>query len=308
VGWLRLVVAVAAAAGMLAVRPALGQESSARDRGDEHDMDDMEPGDPGMDPGDGILPPGDWTDEQVAEAHDLVARTEEALPRFADSSQLEALGFFDFGISAPGGYDHWINPGWIDDDHLLDPDFPESLVFRHMPDGGYELQAAMFFLPSGHDMSNIPEDLQWWPGWHMHDDLCVDDGGRFTGIVDVDGTCFSGHPSDMPPMMHIWVVDNECGHRFASIDIGGVECDVMHHGPGHEDPGHEDPGHEDPGHEDPGHEDPGHGGHQPAPGGHDDHDHDGMGSGSGSGSDHDHDMPPEAPPATPVHHHPTFAG
>jgi hypothetical protein len=281
----RLGVVLAVVVALTAARPALGQEEA----------------DP--DPAAGMLPPGDWTDEQVAEALDLIARTEAALPAYADSSQLEALGFFNFGVTAPGGYDHWINPDRIDDDHILDPEVPESLVYRYTDDGGYELQAAMFYLPTGYDMTDIPEDIAWLPGWHMHDELCVDDDGRYTGLVDGEGNCFSGHPADMPPMTHIWIVDNECGHRFGSIGVGGLECDVNHHphdpgdpeqpehpehpehpeNPDHpHDPEHpENPDHpHDPDEHPPGHEDP------MAPG-------------------HHH---PEAPPANPVHHHPTFAG
>lgn len=274
----RLALALAVVAALVAARPALGQEG----------------------PGDGILPPGEWTDQQVADARDLVDRTAAALPQFADSSELEALGFYNFGVAAPGGYDHWINPGWIDDEHLLDPDFPESLVFRHMPDGGYEVQAAMFYLPTGTDMDTIPEHLRWLPGWHMHDELCVDETGRFTGLVDGEGNCSVGEPADMPPMTHVWIVDNECGHRFASIGVGGIECDVTHpHEP--EEPEHpehpENPEHpEVPEHpHEPG--DPGHPENPEHPHDPDDNDPD----------DH-HNHAPEAPPADPVHQHPTFAG
>ena len=53
--------------------------------------------------GPGLLPPGGWTEDQQHHLLDLIARTEEALPAFADPSQLEALGFIDFGVTAPGG-------------------------------------------------------------------------------------------------------------------------------------------------------------------------------------------------------------
>jgi hypothetical protein len=36
----------------------------------------------------------------------------------------------------------------------------------------------------------------------------------------------------MPPMMHVWIVDNACGHRFGGVGVGGLNCDVSHdHGP-----------------------------------------------------------------------------
>jgi hypothetical protein len=200
--------------------------------------------------GDGMLPPGDWTDEQEAFLHDLIARTEAALPAYSDPATLTDLGFQNFGVTAPGGWDHWINQGWFDDGHLLDPEYPESLVFRHTPDGGYVLEAAMFFLTTGHDMSNIPADLAWLPGWHAHPELCVDENGLFTGLVNGDGTCSRGAPSEMPPMMHVWIVDNACDHRFGGVGVGGLDCDVSHD---HEDPPDDPDDPEQPPHD---HEDP----------------------------------------------------
>jgi hypothetical protein len=236
------------------------------------------PGEPVPIPG--SLPPGDWTAEQQAAMLDLIARTEAVLPQFADSTTLEALGFYNFGISAPGGYDHWINPGWFDDGHLLDPNFPESLVFQYTADG-YELVAAMFFMPTGTTMDNIPEGYAWWPGFHSHPELCVNDEGKFASLANSDGTCPSGHPNHFPVMMHTWIVDTECGHRFGGVDTFGLHCDVHGH-PGGHPPGH-DPVH-DPGH------DPG---HQP---------------GGDPGPDPGHDHGQDPPPAPPVHVHPTFTG
>jgi hypothetical protein len=242
----------------------------------------------------GLLPPGDWTDEQMAEAAAVVAEAEAALPAFADETQLESLGFYDFGGRAPGGYDHWIHPGWMADDVYLDPTRPESLVFRATPEGDYVLEAVMYILPEGYDVDSIPEDVAWLPGWHTHDDICVDEDGRFAGTVDPDGTCFSGEPLDWPPMMHVWIADNPCGHRFAGVDISGIVCGDHPHDP----PG--DP--EEP---------PGHGGHNPP------NDPEQPGAGDGHGHEHpndpeppghgDHD-PSHTPAATPVPAEPHLHG
>ena len=229
-GWAALVGAAALVVAATAFAPAAF--------GQAHD-------DPGH--GDGMLPPGEWTDEQEAFLHDLIARTEAALPAYSDPATLTELGFQNFGVTAPGGWDHWTNQAWLDDEHILDPEYPESLVFRHTPDGGYVLEAAMFFLTTEHDMSNIPAELAWLPGWHSHPELCVDENGLFTGLVNGDGTCSSGSPSEMPPMMHVWIVDNACDHRFGGVGVGGLDCDVSHD---HEDPP-DDP--EQPPHD---HEDP----------------------------------------------------
>jgi hypothetical protein len=276
-GWAALVGAAVLVAAALAVAPAAS--------GQAHD-DEM---------GDGMLPPGDWTDEQEAFLHDLIARTEAALPAYSDPATLADLGFQNFGVTAPGGWDHWINQAWFDDGHLVDPEYPESLVFRHTPDGGYVLEAAMFFLTPEHDMSNIPAELAWLPGWHTHPELCVDENGLFTGLVNGDGTCFRGTPSDMPPMMHVWIVDNACDHRFGGVGVSGLDCDVSHD---HEDPP-DDPEQPPQDHEDPP-DDP----EQPP------HDHDDPPAIDPSDDPQpaDPQRPPVTPRATPVRAKPDYTG
>lgn len=198
---------------------------------------------------DSMLPPGDWSDEQRMAMHELIARTEQELPAFGDPEALPAMGFADFGITAPGGYVHFINWDWMDDGHILDPSHPESVVFQqHWNEDTQQqemtLVSAMFFLPSETTMETIPEELTWWPGWHTHSNVCVTDEGTFGGLP-TNGQCASGHPFDKPPMLHVWIVDNECGHRFGGVDVTGLHCDVHGH-PGGNDPGH----HDDPGHGD----------------------------------------------------------
>lgn len=167
---------------------------------------------------------------------DLIERTERDLPAFADPAYLESIGFHDFGIAAPGGYVHYINNAWIDDDHVLDPTHPESLLFQRVwdPDTGQSqlvLKAAMFFMPTGTTMDTIPADLAWIPGWHVHPDVCVTDDVTFAGLANMDGTCSQGHPQLGPPMTHVWIADNACGHRFGMVGVGGLMCDMHMHMP-----------------------------------------------------------------------------
>jgi hypothetical protein len=184
-----------------------------------HDPGGHDPG--GGDPG---FPP-DWSPEQIAEAEALIAATEAALPAFDDAAALEAMGFTPFGDLAPGGYTHWTNWEWIEDEHILDPEHPESLVFRSTP-SGQRLEAAMFVLPERYDMSSIPDDVAWLPGWHDHDNLCADENRQFTGLA-FEGQCFSGTLLEVPPMMHVWIVDTPCG-RFAGVDELGLSCGHEH--------------------------------------------------------------------------------
>lgn len=189
------------------------------------------------DPPPGLIPEGDWTSGEVDYMLDLIDRTEAALPAFADDEGnldedlLESLGFVNFGLTAPGGWDHWINMDWIDDDHILDPEHPESLVFR-LVDGEWVLEAAMFFLRSGDTVESFPErypDIAWLPGWHAHPNLCWDETGRSSG-------CGSGGEPIVIPMTHVWITDNPCNHRFAGVDTGGIICEDHHHDPDHNPP------------------------------------------------------------------------
>jgi len=265
--------------------------------------------------GDGLLPPGEWSDEQEADLLDLIDRTEAELPAFGDPEELLEMGFIDFGIGAPGfpgenaGYDHFINWDWIDDEHILDPSYPESLVFRTTWDEetgeqSYELVSAMYFLPSQYGLDDMPAAYAWYPGWHTHENICVDETTLTFAGLSSNGTCREGaRVFDKPPMMHTWIVDNPCGHRFGGIDVGGPHCDVHGH-PGGPDPTHP-PGTHPPGTHPPGTHPPGT--HPPGthpPGTHPPGTHP-PGTHPPGDDGHDGHTPP---PATPIHRHPDHAG
>ena len=191
----------------------------------------------------GLVPEGDWTDEQIEFMLALIEETEEVLPqRFpveATYQELEeelgAMGFYEFGVPAPGGYDHWINPGWFFDEHYVNPEFSESLVYQEQGDGTYRLVSAMFMLAPDETLDDIPDHLAALPGWHGHPELCVNPDGTFAGVTDPDDpNCPPGtSQATTPLMMHVWIVDNECNHRFAGIGVQGLHCEHdmhMHEG------------------------------------------------------------------------------
>lgn len=187
----------------------------------------------------GLIPEGDWHPSQIAWMVAEIRRTEQVLPeRFpasfrvgsAEEAQLEAMGFHNFGATAPGRYDHWINNAWVVDQHFLNPTYSESLVYRNVGDGVWELQAAMYMLPP--DWEEPPALIAWLPGWHGHPELCISDAdGTFAGITDPENPdCPAGsHPGTTPLMMHVWLLDPGCGHRFGGVGVQGLHCDVSHH-------------------------------------------------------------------------------
>ncbi len=177
--------------------------------------------------------------QQQAFAENLVAATVRDLPQWADLDAVAAAGFHSIGDAATG-HEHFIQWDWIDDDVWLDPDYPESLVFEPQPDGSKKLVSAMFMLPGGYPLDEIPD----WGGslmqWHVHGDLCFTAdpvAPQVAGLKAIGTNC---RPplvdGTLAPMIHVWITPHECG-PFAALDgIGGgqvpdgeaVLCDHAH--------------------------------------------------------------------------------
>ncbi|HEY7071069.1 MAG TPA: neocarzinostatin apoprotein domain-containing protein [Acidimicrobiales bacterium] len=188
------------------------------------------PGDPGHEHPTEPMPTGfdpNWTPDQTAFAQSLIDRTTAAMPQFANPAILPLMNYsYIFDGTTPGTYQHWINTGLLGDSHTLDPQVPESLVFRNTGDLPV-LEAAMYMLGLGADMNHLPADSAFLPGWHTHNNLCFDDNFHLVGVT-VNGVCLRGHFLPTPPMLHIWIVDTPCG-RFAGVDENGLQCEPHQH-------------------------------------------------------------------------------
>ena len=177
--------------------------------------------------------------QQQAYAENLVAATVRDLPQWADLDVVEAAGFQSIGDGATG-HEHYIQWDWIDDDTILDPDHPESLVFEPQPDGTKQLVSAMFMMPSDTPLDEVPDFGGALMQWHVHGDLCFTDdpvAPKVAGIKPVGAAC---RPplvdGTMAPMIHVWIRPHECG-PFAALDgiAGGqvpdgeeILCDHAH--------------------------------------------------------------------------------
>ena len=113
------------------------------------------------------------TPEQQAFAENLVSSTLRDLPQWADTAVAEEAGFRAIGDGATG-YEHYIQWDWINDDVALDPDHPESLVYRVEPDGTRTLASAMYMLPETTALDDVPTRGGPLMQWHVHSDLCFD--------------------------------------------------------------------------------------------------------------------------------------
>jgi hypothetical protein len=178
------------------------------------------------------------TPEQQAAAENLIAVTLVRLPQWSDPKVAEAAGFRSIGDAATG-HEHYVNWDWINDDVVLDPDQPESLVYEPQPDGSKKLVSAMYMLPDTVALEDVPDIGGPLMQWHIHDDLCftTGDAPKVAGLVDGQGNCRAGLQKFRPaPMIHVWITPHPCG-PFAALEgvgAGQIEegeerlCDHVH--------------------------------------------------------------------------------
>jgi len=175
------------------------------------------------------------TAKQQAEAEKVVTETLKGLPQWKDPAVAEAAGFRSIG-DAYTGTEHLINQANMDDDTILDPDKPESLVYD-IKDGKRSLAAAMYMLKRGTPLADVPKLGGSLMQWHTHQNLCYNADGKVAGITGADGTCPRGlvKPAETP-MIHVWIRANECGPFAALEGIGAGAiapgetrlCDTAH--------------------------------------------------------------------------------
>jgi hypothetical protein len=178
------------------------------------------------------------TPEQQAAAENLVAITLWRLPQWSDPKVAEAAGFHSIGDGFTG-YEHFIQWDWINDGYVLDPEHPESLVYRVDGNGTRTLEAAMYMLPQGQTLDTVPELGGKLTQWHIHDDLCFTPGDapKVRGVTGVGQGCPAGLVKHDPvPMIHVWIVPDRCGPFAALEGVGGGQinegeerlCDHAH--------------------------------------------------------------------------------
>jgi hypothetical protein len=160
---------------------------------------------------------------QQARAENIIAVTLADLPRWADTAAAEADGFRSIG-DAVTGFEHYVNWDYLHDGRVLDPVYPESLVYRHQG-GTKTLVSAMFMLEPGSSLDTVPDLGGALTQWHIHDDLCFTDdpkAPRVAAITSVGGSCRAPLKKFTPvPMIHVWIVSHPCG-PFASLEGVGA--------------------------------------------------------------------------------------
>jgi hypothetical protein len=167
-------------------------------------------------------------DEQVS-AEDLLRRTILALPKWSDVAQAKTDGFASIGDKSSGS-EHYVHWDWINDNVILDPSRPESLVYRVEPNGGRILEAAMFILPKRYRLDNTPDVGGKLTQFHIHDILCFSNSRapQYRRLTRADGSCIPPFVKLLTtPMIHVWIRPNPCG---AFAPIGGFASGTIRNG------------------------------------------------------------------------------
>jgi hypothetical protein len=154
-------------------------------------------------------PPGSQpTADQAAAADDLVERCYAAALRH---------GWHEYERGLADGYrsidtHHYRKDEFMLDDHVLDPDRPEVLMYYATPPDGEQRLAGFMFYAKNRQVRG-PQLGGPLTIWHYHSwfrPQCVVDG--LSVNWSVDGKCKRGVPSQYSgEMMHVWLLDHPEG-------------------------------------------------------------------------------------------------
>jgi len=178
---------------------------------------------------------------QQARAEELVFRTRTVLPKFATTDIAIANGFSSIQDSATG-VEHYVNWSYINDEHELNPDYPESLVFQVGPNGKRTLVSAMYMMGDSYSLETVPDIGGPLTQWHIHNNLCysqdpfVHGSTRVVGVTSENGPCSFGIKLNQNPMIHVWIKPHPCGPFAALEGVGAGQikpgeerlCDEVH--------------------------------------------------------------------------------
>ena len=137
---------------------------------------------------------------------------EQAVPADLGIEGLESAGYTSFRENELTNWVHYINWGYVDDTRGLDPDQPESYLFKVLPDGTLELRAVVFMMPARYTYTNTPHIADGAGVWHTHPLTCIAvDPFENPENCRIDGTCSVGAKFPDRLMIHAWVMPNLCG-------------------------------------------------------------------------------------------------
>ena len=165
------------------------------------------------------------TAAELEAAARLVTETKASVARYASLKAALAAGYVPM---EPPNIEivHYVNPAYMVDADILDPQHIQSLIYYNGPHGTM-LIGAMYIMPRrGMDGPQIGGPLTQW---HQHSNICFDDttgiavafvhqGGDFDSR-DKSGSCPRGSTNKTTPLMlHVWLIDNPEGPFASTMD------------------------------------------------------------------------------------------
>jgi hypothetical protein len=159
------------------------------------------------------------TPEQTAAAAQLYAETKADILQYEDWHQAWAAGY------RPGGpanmpSTHWMNAAYVKAGYVMDPLRPQGLVYANTRRGPV-LLGAMFQMPRLNDFG--PDPGGPLTAWHQHENICFTPFGFGFSLMTPFATCPLGSIDlSVPPMLHVWIVDNPGGPFAVDIDPAAV--------------------------------------------------------------------------------------
>lgn len=159
------------------------------------------------------------TPEQVAAAAQLYADTKTAILPYEDWHKAWAAGYRPGG---PGNMPstHWMNDAYVKAGYVLDPHRPQGLVYANTHTGPV-LLGAMFQMQKLNQFG--PDPGGPLTAWHQHENICVTPLGFEFSLMTPFAVCPLGAIDlSVPPMLHVWIVDNPGGQFAVDIDPAAV--------------------------------------------------------------------------------------
>jgi hypothetical protein len=159
------------------------------------------------------------TPEQRAAAEQLLAKTRAEIARYQDPAVAKAAGFEPPPLTNADALLHFTNKG--NEAAILDPSRPQAVVYARTKHG-LLLIGAMY---------QMPRLGQWGPApggpltqWHQHEGICFSLLGFEFSLETPFRSCPLGTFSVLvPPMLHVWIIDNPKGGPFAADLDKGVQ-------------------------------------------------------------------------------------
>jgi hypothetical protein len=182
------------------------------------------------------------TAQEQAEADRLLAATTRTLTRYDNHNNALRDGFVPFPPVPADWSQHYVDFAALDDEHILDPEHPESLLYA-ITDKGYRPISALFIL--SHAGDEPPDTGGCLLHWHKHDELFLSRPGEqgsplmlhvFT--VPMEGGPFAHEPDPrsvralwQPFRDHInpWYADSCFGLPLLPGDPLGMLCESDDH-------------------------------------------------------------------------------